>query len=72
MQVHAEDQLRASVDEIKEWIKKAGKEGDLSKQVVGGLQKTVTADGKTMWLCPEARAAVTRSMEPEPWPEPTP
>ena len=78
--VHApQERLRTSVDTIKAWIKKAceeavpARDSDLGNHVIGGLQKTVMADGETLWLCPSAREAAMQSGQvPEPEPEPEP
>eukprot|EP01043_Picozoa_sp_COSAG02_P017559 COSAG02_NODE_798_length_17086_cov_72.770295_6_plen_797_part_00 len=48
-------QARRSVDQVKRWIKLSGREGDLEKQVIGGLQKTVMQDGRVLWLSHDAR-----------------
>eukprot|EP01045_Picozoa_sp_COSAG04_P010789 COSAG04_NODE_670_length_11367_cov_62.932109_6_plen_1225_part_00 len=77
--VHApQERLRTSVDTIKAWIAKACEEAvpprdsDLANHVIGGLRKTVMADGETLWLCPEARRLAMSdgtAQEPEPEPE---
>ena len=52
--------MRPSIDAIRAWIEQAcaeavpARECDLGKHVIAGLQKTVTKDGKTLWLCPDA------------------
>eukprot|EP01045_Picozoa_sp_COSAG04_P016995 COSAG04_NODE_1469_length_6591_cov_5.515404_1_plen_1253_part_00 len=71
--VHAPHQrLRTSVDTIKAWITKAceeavpARDSDLGNHVIGGLQKTVMADGSTLWLCPEvARGDVADDPGPD-------
>lgn len=48
-------QARRSVDQVRRWITKAGREADLEKQVIGGLHKTVMQDGRVLWLSHDAR-----------------
>jgi hypothetical protein len=68
--------VRASVDQIKDWIneacKKQNRPSDLEKQVIGGLSKTVMKDGRTMWLSPAAADRWAEEVELEPDPEPEP
>jgi hypothetical protein len=68
--------VRASVDQIKEWIneacKKQNRPSDLEKQVIGGLSKTVMKDGRTMWLSPNAADRWAEEVEPEVEPDPEP
>ena len=73
--------VRASVDQIKEWIndacKKLNRPSDLEKQVIGGLRKTVMKDGRTLWLSPgaatrwadEVEVVEEPELEPETEPE---
>jgi len=68
--------MRASVDQIKDWIneacKKQNRPSDLEKQVIGGLSKTVMKDGRTMWLSPNAADRWAEEVEPEVEPDPEP
>eukprot|EP01047_Picozoa_sp_COSAG01_P033389 COSAG01_NODE_2454_length_7673_cov_68.907314_2_plen_1063_part_00 len=74
------ERLRTSVDTIKQWINaaclaaKPPRHSDLGNHIIGGLQKTVMPDGKTLWLCPDARteAMQGRDLEPQPELEPEP
>eukprot|EP01046_Picozoa_sp_COSAG06_P013139 COSAG06_NODE_789_length_12286_cov_11.884713_4_plen_712_part_00 len=48
-------QAKRSVDQVRSWVTKAGREADLEKQVIGGLHKTVMQDGRVLWLSDDAR-----------------
>eukprot|EP01045_Picozoa_sp_COSAG04_P017633 COSAG04_NODE_1572_length_6292_cov_6.243178_6_plen_509_part_00 len=69
--VHAPaERLRTSVDTIKQWIHDAcqaavpSRDSDLGNHTIGGLQKTVMADGETLWLSAAARAAAADGTAP--------
>jgi hypothetical protein len=51
------EDVRRSVDTIRSLMKRAGRAGDLEKQEIGGLRKTVMQDGRVLWLSQEARSS---------------